>query len=623
MSSSELLSLGDGSKPLYRADPDRVLRILAESQFEDPFLAFRELYANALDAVRQSEAARIELRVSANIVVVEDNGPGLDGAALDALTRLGASTRRGTEAVGRFGIGFASIFDPALGVQAVHFRARRVETDAAVEIRFIPDNSGGVAISAHPSSLPSLKGSRVEVVFDPERAPADRTKRAQEVFRTHAAYSGVDTLLDGRRLGKSFADYIREELRSGRVGALEQGLVAASAVEGPIGVAGIDPGRAESKVRAYLRGLYVCDITLPRPAGRPWPRGLFGAVSAEGLDLVASRNGFIEDAKYTLFLGELRRLAHEAAVRVVRHFEATSDGYARVVLLDALRRGLKTAAPEVLVAEADDIFSQALIRIPLFEAWGEFRKYTFHELVELDQRGRFRALSYRPSLEDRRSGPVMRADDSLERDIFRKMAGMRDMPAAARGEDVAQPGLWSRLQDRFLSGPRAEYSLFRREVPKASVDTGGLQLVGALERFMDGPDARQALARLLPGRLPKLGYGASYNAFGPIAAYRLGEIRFNIAHRTFRKLAKHPDPEQASRGLLPVLAHELAHMCHELHDLDFYRTSRTLLRALVSAAAAQDARAFAARRASERWVEDDGLTSRGLRGATIEGDVPR
>lgn len=581
-------------QPLYRADPDRVLRILAESQFEDPFLAFRELYANALDAVRGRDEGRIQLQVSADRVAVEDDGPGLDEAGLSALTTLGASTRRGSDAVGRFGIGFASIFDPALGVKHVSFLARRqgARQRQGVEVRFTPDVGGGVSIAVAPATPPRLGGSRVEVWFDPDRAPSDRIAQVQEVFEAHAAYSGVATELDGRRLGRSLADYVRDELRSGRVASGERGIVAASAVEGPVGVAAIDPARPESKVRAYLRGLFVCELLLPKPQGRPWPRGVFGAASAEGLELVASRNGFVENDAYRRFMDELRRLAFESAYRVVRHYEASEDGYARVVLLDALRRGLRTAAPEVLVAEADDLFASALVRSPLFEAWGETRRYSFEELVSLDQEGRFRALSYRPSLEDRDAGPVMRADDSLERDIYRKLSGMRDMPAAARGEEVARPGLWSRLQDRFLSGPRAEYSLFRREVHPGEVPERGRRLVRALERFMHGPDARQALARLVPGRLPRLGYGSSRNAFGPIAAYRAGEIRFNVAHRTFRRLSQHRDSDRAARGLLPVLAHELAHMCHELHDLDFYRTSRTLLRALVSAAAAQDARAL-------------------------------
>ena len=70
-------------------------------------------------------------------------------------------------------------------------------------------------------------------------------------------------------------------------------------------------------------------------------------------------------------------------------------------------------------------------------------------------------------------------------------------------------------------------------------------------------------------------------------------IRFNTAHRAVKRLSKHPDPKLGARALLPVLAHELAHMCHELHDLDFYRTSRAILRALAVAAAKVDARELA------------------------------
>ncbi|MEL6184739.1 MAG: ATP-binding protein [Myxococcota bacterium] len=595
--------MSEERQPLYRADPERVLRILAESQFEDPFLAFRELYANALDAVRGRLDARIILQVSADRVVVEDDGQGLDDVGLSALTTLGVSTRRGTDAIGRFGMGFASIFDPSLGVDHVRFIARRPAPERALELRFTPDAGGGVAIARLPAAVPRLGGSRVEVWFDPDRAPPDRRVRIHEILTTHAAYSGVETELDGRRLGRTFADYVEEVTRA-EVGSAERSIAHASAVEGPVGVAAIDPARAESKLRAYQRGLFVCEITLPKPRGEPWPRGVFGAVSAEGLELVASRNAFVENDRYRRFLEELRSLALEAAYRLVQHFEVSGDAYTRVVLLDALRRGLRGAAPEVLVAEADDLFAKALVRSPMFEAWGTGRKYAFEELVALDQQGRFRALSYRPALADLEAGPILRAEDSVERDIFRKLSGLRDMPAAARGEEVAKPGMWSRFADRFLSGPRSEYSLFRREVRPHDVDPRTRAVIEALEALLQAPEIRRAVGRLVPGALPRLGFGASRNAFGPIAAFRGSEIRFNVRHRTLRKLARHPDAARAARGLLPVLAHELAHMCHELHDLDFYRTSRTLLRALVSAVAAHDADALAAKKdSSSTWAE--------------------
>ncbi len=579
-------------RPLYRADPDRVLRVLSANQFEDPFLAFRELYANALDAVRNRRDPQVTIRVQSDRVVMEDNGTGLDEPGIEALTTLGASTRRGNDAIGRFGIGFASIFDPQLGVGRVEFRAARYGRDDGIIVRFVPDVSGGVSIEVSDAPRPKTGGSRVEVCFDPARAPEDRVAKAVEVFETHAAYSGVETELNGRLLGKDLADYIKQEIKDGEWSNVERALVSATAVRGPVGVAAIDPARSESKFRAYQRGLFVCEIPLTRVQGKPWPRGVFGAVHAEGLELVASRNAFVENDRFTRFQDELRRLAYEAAYRVVRHFESNHDAYARIVLLDAIRRGLRSTTPESLLAESEDLFSSAVVRSPLFNAWGTKRRYSFEELTELKEADRFRALSYRPAWRDRDDGPILRADDSIERDIFRKLSGLREMPAAARAEDIARPSLWSRMRDRFMSGPRAEYSLFQRPVNDNSVNAGTKRIVEALQEFLATEEVSEALARLLPGPLPRLGFGMSRNAFGPVAAYRMGEIRFNTAHRSVRRLSKNPDPRLAARALMPVLAHELAHMCHELHDLDFYRTSRAILRALAVAAAKLDARQY-------------------------------
>jgi hypothetical protein len=580
-------------RPLYRADPDRILRVLAANQFEDPFLAFRELYANALDAVRGRLDPKIELKVAVDKVVVEDNGTGLDPEGLAALTTLGSSTRRSEDAIGRFGIGFASVFDPSLGIKRVDFiaaRARAGAESAGIRVRFSPDVSGGVSIQVEDMPGPRAGGSRVELTFDPARAPTDRVARTMEVFETHAAYSGVETILNGRMLGKDLADYIKGEVNRGTFSAAERALIASSAVRGPVGVAAIDPSRGESRFRAYQRGLFVCEMPLQRPSGRPWPRGVFGAVHGEGLDLVASRNAFVENDRFERLREELRRLAYEAAYRVVRYYESSQDAYARIVLLDSLRRGLKTTTPEGLLAESDDLFSSAVVRSPLFRSWGSSKRFSFEELVAMKRAERFRALAYRPASRDLEEGPIMRADDSIERDIFRKLSGMREMPAAARAEAVSRPSIFSRALDRLLSGPRAEYSLFQRQVSEESVEVGIQRIVHALQRFLASEEVAHALGRLLPGPLPNLGFGVSRNAFGPVAAYRLGEIRFNARHRTLRRLAKEPDPELAGRALLPVLAHELAHVCHELHDLDFYRTSRALLRALVVAAAQIDAR---------------------------------
>ena len=53
---------------------------------------------------------------------------------------------------------------------------------------------------------------------------------------------------------------------------MQNELIAASAVRGPVGVAAIDPTKREAVFRAYQKGLYVGEITVTRPTGQPWIR---------------------------------------------------------------------------------------------------------------------------------------------------------------------------------------------------------------------------------------------------------------------------------------------------------------------------------------------------------------
>ena len=122
----ERIQVGEEIKPLYKATPERMLRILAQSQFDDPYLAFREIYANALDAVRDRTNGIIKISVSQQKISVEDNGCGLDEQGYAALTTLGGSTKRQTpdSNIGYFGIGFVSLFDPMLKIAEVRFLAK-------------------------------------------------------------------------------------------------------------------------------------------------------------------------------------------------------------------------------------------------------------------------------------------------------------------------------------------------------------------------------------------------------------------------------------------------------------------------------------------------------------------
>ena len=435
-----------------------------------------------------------------------------------------------------------------------------------------------------------MGGSCVEITFLEETDSSHRYSRIYQIFETYASYSGVLTYLNEKKLSRDLSSYIDDEVRRKNIIGPAKKIIKVSTVQSSIGSATISPGMFDISFKVYQNGCFICDQALPRPVGIPWPKSSFGAVHSSGLRLVASRNAIIQDEAHTRLLEELKQLVIEAAYRLVRYYEVHHDAAARTILLDALRRGLRTTAPQALIAASTDLFSSALIRCPIFKSWTSSRLYSFEELVHLEQQGQFLALPYAPHTRDAQHNPVIKSTEALERDIFKYLSHLKEMPNIARGEAIAKPNWWSRIQDRLLSGPRAEYSLFKNNIPSNLISKDTKRLIQTIEGFLQTPAVHTAITKLIPGPLPKLSFGLSRNVFGPVAAYRYNEIRFNVGHRIIKKLSSSPDPDLALRALLPVIAHELAHMCHELHDLDFYRTSRVILRTLVVQAAEQDAK---------------------------------
>ena len=69
-----------------------------------------ELAQNAADAAaRAGVPGRLRLTLRDGILVASNTGAPLDAAGVEALSTLRASSKRGQDAVGRFGVGFAAV----------------------------------------------------------------------------------------------------------------------------------------------------------------------------------------------------------------------------------------------------------------------------------------------------------------------------------------------------------------------------------------------------------------------------------------------------------------------------------------------------------------------------------
>ena len=122
----DLESLAEGTtveERQFMFDVDRVkaFRKLASKQFKNPTLALREIVSNALDSYAGTNTPQtVDIVLDDEHFEVLDNGMGFTEDKIECLRTLGQSDKRGERGyIGRFGIGFASIFHPDLNVRRV------------------------------------------------------------------------------------------------------------------------------------------------------------------------------------------------------------------------------------------------------------------------------------------------------------------------------------------------------------------------------------------------------------------------------------------------------------------------------------------------------------------------
>ncbi|MDE3260512.1 MAG: hypothetical protein OYL41_00885, partial [Acidobacteriota bacterium] len=101
-----------------------------------------ELIQNSADALLTGATGRIEVRLSAAALYCADAGTPLDGPGMDSIMFSRMSPKRGTGAIGRFGLGFKSVLgvsdSPEFFSRSGSFRFGRAS--AAERVRaFIPD----------------------------------------------------------------------------------------------------------------------------------------------------------------------------------------------------------------------------------------------------------------------------------------------------------------------------------------------------------------------------------------------------------------------------------------------------------------------------------------------------
>lgn len=287
-------------------------------QFADPNAFFRELVQNAIDAGSREIDISLSHDGTHARIVVEDFGEGMTREIVETkLTRLFASSKDNDfTKIGRFGIGFASVF--AIAPELVV-----VDTARAGEqwrVLFFPDRTWELNVLDEP-----LEGTRITIL-------KPMTVEAWEAFRVDAArvisfwcrFARVPVYLDGEDVRAPFEVDAPVTVRVER----EDTVVVAGFVKAP----------------DALNGYYNRGLTLMESASSRWPHMAF-RIDSRYLEHTLTRDRVREDKHWARVVAILDEVyndvlpqAFEAALVEAAQQGATPRWHTLVGLLSVAKR---------------------------------------------------------------------------------------------------------------------------------------------------------------------------------------------------------------------------------------------------------------------------------------------
>jgi hypothetical protein len=310
----EIIELPEG----LAVDMDEGWSKLVSRQFGgDPGRAFKELIQNLLDSYPRDtpwEERRGEIETSQTGISITDYGEGMDRDRLALLLTLGGTDKwKDPEKIGRFGIGFFSIFNPRLGTREVAVTTRcEGET---VEVTFtVTESEKRPEISCKTLDKPIRFSTRVGIRFDREHAAMSCLIHAREALE----YYPCRVTINGERI-KSVWDQTREKGGLAFCQGECRGFLEESDDEGRITVLCRYEHIMDVTVRGFITGGHDLMNDLRDYACKEFPflPDVGATINSMNLRVTIGRDAFYMDGPYHEMVQALsRRLLSELEKRL-------------------------------------------------------------------------------------------------------------------------------------------------------------------------------------------------------------------------------------------------------------------------------------------------------------------
>jgi hypothetical protein len=378
---SDLIELTEG----FGVDEGEAWHKLVSRQFAGrPGRGFAELVSNYLDSYPASTPwsdRRAAIETGPGTIAITDWGEGMEGDRLRLLLTLGGSDKRGdSEKIGRFGIGFFAIFDPALGTRRVTVTTRWRGRGVCLRLEVLdPTRPPAVTADLLPERPPF--STRIEVVMDRDGAVSACLRHARERLRwcpSPVTFDGVEHTSEWDAARQHGAVLFERANCHGFLSATSGGLDVTCKYQ-PVGLFSVTGVATERPDRKN-------DLRDNRAARLPHLPRLSGAVNCDDLHLTIARDSFYMDAAYRRLVGALRAAVFEWLRRTLKDTHLDAEERSQLVLANhfvlsaqiAEWLGRREQAGEA--TDEDDVYAE-LASAPVYPIDGRREPMSLLDLV--------------------------------------------------------------------------------------------------------------------------------------------------------------------------------------------------------------------------------------------------
>jgi len=355
---------------------------LADKQFNNPLNAFRELIANAIDSYNGNlDQARIDITIDENTFSIADYGSGLDDEKITLLRTLGLTDKKDNSFIGRFGIGFASLFDPELRVNKVIVDTNSEQGRKQLEF-IVHERGKNVSLDVYSVEHPLDCSTRITIDYCSNNYLTEKILDKIMYVTQYLPFTSIINTVSR----KAFVPRIRDHQPIKKINR-----------DGVSGYIALDPGNKSALVILVNHHLPVKPIEFGKIFTHKEGR-LTLSVSMEGVlnydkfNLVSSRNEIQEDDQQKQFAQivyeETENLLLDVFEEYKKHFSSTM----RTEILSLMESnshqfsGMLSRTKNYKARIEQSPLLKQLANIGVFEAWGCGQLYSLEELAAARRR---------------------------------------------------------------------------------------------------------------------------------------------------------------------------------------------------------------------------------------------